>query len=616
MFIRQTPTRTKLNGENYMTFRLVTSQREGGKVKQHTILNLGNNFDLPKEDWSLLTDRIESLLSKQCALDFDSVTPEIEALAQRYVSQIILNMSKQQSQSGDGPLLTVEDYQEVEINSLDLIRPRSVGVEHAGLSALTSLGLPEILSNVGLNSTQIACALGSIIGRMAEPGSELATLSWLKDTSALGELLDVDFESVNDMSLYRASDVLVRHQEKIEQQLFNRINDLFSLPTTVTLYDLTNTYFEGDLNGNKLAKRGHSKEKRTDCPLVTLGLVLDGSGFVRRSKIFDGNIFEGTTLQIMLKGLEAPDSAIVIMDRGIATEENVEWLKVNGYRYIVVSRERQRQFNVDKEKVGTKTTSNEIISIQRVISEDMSEVRLYCHSELREKKEAAMTKRSCERFESEIAKLAAGLSKPHGIKLITKVFERLGRIKNKYQGVSQHYTINFAYDESQQVVTSMFWEKTPVNNTQLTHPGVYCLRSNVFDMDDSALWHTYTMLTDLESVFRSLKSELGLRPVFHRNDKRVQGHLFITVLAYQAVQAIRYRLKAHGETSSWATLKSIFSVQRRVTASFKQREGRILHVRKSTSAEPKLKLLYEMLGIQSSPGGIRKMVYGPEKFKM
>ncbi|MGD0109343.1 MAG: transposase [Rhodopila sp.] len=149
--------------------------------------------------------------------------------------------------------------------------------------------------------------------------------------------------------LYRVSDLLVRHRDAIEAALFARIRDLFTLPTTVTLYDLTNTYFEGTAADDPKAARGRSKEKRTDCPLVTLGMVLDGSGFVRRSKkMFAGNVAEGSTLQDMLKGLDAPKGALFIMDAGIATEANLAWLKDRGYRYLAVSRERTRQFDPDQ----------------------------------------------------------------------------------------------------------------------------------------------------------------------------------------------------------------------------------------------------------------------------
>ncbi len=160
------------------------------------------------------------------------------------------------------------------------------------------------------------------------------------------------------------------------------------MPVTVTLYDLTNTYFEGTAAGNAKAARGHSKEKRSDCPLVTLGLVLDAGGFVRRSRMFAGNVAESSTLQGILKGLAAPPDALVIMDAAIATEANIVWLKEQKYRYLVVSRERSRQFDPDQ-AINTLTASNETIRLQRVMNGDSTEVRLYCHSSGRETKETA-----------------------------------------------------------------------------------------------------------------------------------------------------------------------------------------------------------------------------------
>jgi hypothetical protein len=174
----------------------------------------------------------------------------------------------------------------------------------------------------------------------------------------------------------------------------------------------------------------------------------------------------------------------------------------------------------------------------------------------------------------------------------------VGRLKQKSGGASQHFTVDLATDDSGKIVTGLTWQKTPVNGTMATHPGVYCLRTNELAWDEERLWRTYTMLTDLESVFRSLKSELGLRPVYHHKENRSDGHLFITVLAYQCVQFLRVKLKAAGITDSWATLRETLSVQRRVTATFRQRDGRTLNVRKATVAEP------ELMAVESRCGAV------------
>ena len=601
MYIRQTKTRNSTTGEAYCTFRLVASERIGSKVRQRTLLNLGRNFSLPKEQWPRLCARIDQILSGQGSFLPESAA--LEAQAQRYAARlVVLSVPAPSVQES-----AEADYHEVDIASLELVRPRSVGVEHAGLAALSRLEIPRILESAGLNGVQRAAAMGSIIGRMAAPGSELATWGWLKERSALGELLEVDFEAMPLMRLYRVSDLLVRHREAIEAALFTRIQSLFALPATVTLYDLTNTYFEGEMAGNAKARRGRSKEKRSDCPLVTLGLVLDGSGFVRRSRMFEGSVAEASTLEGMLQGLEAPPGALVIMDAGIATEANIAWLLKHHYRYLVVSRERTRQFDASQ-AVETTTASEQTIRIQRVLSEDGSEVRLYCHSQERQEKETAMSARFIQRFEAGLTKLAEGLQKPRGEKRRDKLLQRIGRLQEKSHGIGRHYRIELTPDESGAKALALTWERVPVDGTQLSHPGVYCLRTNELSWDEATLWRTYTMLTDLEAVFRSLKSELGLRPIYHHKEERAEGHLFITVLAYQAVQVLRQQLKAHGIHESWSTLRQTLSVQQRVTATFKQRDGRTLHVRKATVAEANLKKLYDALDLSAAPGGVQKLV--------
>jgi hypothetical protein len=623
MFIRKTATRSKSTNEAYFTHRLVTSERTGKQVRQITLLNLGRHFDLPQHDWPRLCTRIEGLLAGRAAI---LAEPDvIEAQAQRLAARLIAaQLEPTPSAAAPPPPASPAQpqasasrarqappdpvYAEVDIASLHLTRPRSVGVEAIGLAAMGWLGIDQTLADLGLNGVQRDAVAGLLIGRMAAPGSERATGRWLRERSALGELLGAAFETMPPIRLYRTSDLLVRHRDKLETALFSRIQDLFGLPVTVTLYDLTNTYFEGAAAQNPKAARGRSKEKRADCPLVSLGLVLDASGFVRRSKMFAGNVAESTTLQEMLKGLEAPPGALVIMDAGIATAANIAWLKAQGHRYLVVSRERTRQFDPDQ-AVQILTASNETIRLQRVLSEDASEVRLYCHSEGREAKETAITGRFVASFEAGLAKLDAGLSKPRGQKKLADIQQRIGRLKEKSRGIGQHYEITVTPDESGKIATAITWTKAPVEGSKLTHPGVCCLRSNETTWDAPTLWHTYTMLTDLEAVFRGLKSELGLRPVFHHKEDRTEGHLFITVLAYQLVQAIRRKLEATGESMSWDRLREILSVQQRITATFQQRDGHTLHVRKTTVAEPALRKIYDALDINAAPGGVQKLTF-------
>ena len=343
MFIRKTATRNKSTNESYSTHRLVASERTGKQVRQITLLNLGRHFDLPQADWPRLCARIDAILAGQVGRLAEADV--IETLAQRYAARLIAIRPAAPTAAMPpvaGDTAAAPSFAEADVASLQFTRPRSVGVEAVGMAAFDWLGIDRILFGLGFNGVQRAAAAASLIGRMAAPGSELATWRWLRTQSALGELLDADFEAMPLMRLYRVSDLLVRHREAIEAALSGRIETLFGLATTVTLYDLTNSHFEGTAAANPSAARGHSKQKRSDCPLVTLGLVLDGSGFVRRSKMFAGNVAEASTLQEMLKGLVAPSDALVIMDGGdrareggIATEANITWLKQQGYRYLV-----------------------------------------------------------------------------------------------------------------------------------------------------------------------------------------------------------------------------------------------------------------------------------------
>lgn len=735
MYIRKTKTSNSSTGEAYFTHRLVRGERIAGKVRQITVLNLGRNLAIKQDDWPLLCSRIEQILEpKQITLVVIECPVQIERAAQYYAGKLIASAPKlpeiDKSEQADKSVLaspdssinssivnevssvkqTSTDFQEVDVNSLELTQPRSVGVEHVGLHAIKQLGLIEELTKLGINGTMRAGILGNLIGRMGHPDSEIATWDWLQKHSALGELIDVDFAAMSHMTLYRASDTLMQHHKEIEDFVFGSVKSLFNFEETVTLYDLTNTYFEGDADGNPDANVGRSKEKRTDCPLVTLGMVLDGSGFVRRSRTFKGNVSEGTTLPEMLAGLDAPPGAMVIMDAGIAIEANISWLIEHGYRYLVVRRAGARQFD-ESRAIEIETASNAAIRLQKELSVDGKEVLLHCHSEGREAKEIAMSALFCQRYEAGLQKIVDGINKPRperchdklqerieqlkqkslgadqhfklniatdesgkmvtgftwekipaesaiasnsgeclaedgkvvlspakvrkaiakstklceryeaGLQKIAdainkaypenqhdKLLMRIGKLKQKSMGSAQHFKLNLTTDESGKIATGLTWVKAPVEGTMATHPGVYCLRSNELEWDEEKLWRTYTMLTDIESVFRSLKSELGLRPVYHSNKDRVDGHLFITVLAYQLVQVLRVQLKQAGIDDSWKKLRDTLSIQRRNTTSMRRSDGRSIHIRKSTSAEPDLMEIYKALNLNSAPGGTVKLI--------
>ena len=601
MYIRRTSIKSRKDGTQYFTYRLVESQRIGAKVKQITLLNLGRNFSLPREQWPELSSRIQDIIIGRQRLF--PMPDEIEKLAQRFAALVIQAQQRQEAEHDE------QLYKEVDIRSLEIIRPRSVGKEHVAVEALRSLKLDDKLRDLGFTGPHFAASVGTIIGRMCLPGSELATHNWLQNVTGLGELIDFDYGKTSLYSLYQVSDQLFKHKEAIEAHLYNQEKRLFGFQETITLYDLTNTYFEGSCQSNSLAAYGHSKEKRTDCPLVTLALVLDSSGFPKKSKVFEGNVSESTTLAEMIKGLESPaipemfeqKNATIVMDAGIASEENIEWLKEHRYPYIVVSRKHHREFNED-DAVLVKEDGDYKVKVQTALDPDTGEALLYCHSTRREKKEQAIGDLFIKRFEDTMQKLAEGLHKKGCVKKYDKVLERIGRIKQKNSKASKQYKITVQKDDKSGMATLITWEHVPKADTKDTFPGVYCLRTSHDDWDENKLWHTYTMLTELESVFRSLKTELGLRPVYHQKTDRVTGHLFITVLAYHLVHTIRYRLKSTDINSSWGDLRKQLEGQARVTVTMKQKDGSTVHVRKSTRPELRQQKIYTALGLSSHPG--------------
>jgi len=516
MYIRRTQTRNTTTGERYFTYRLVRSERVGGKVRQVTVLNLGRHFAVGQADWPALCARLQEILSGQEALLGGTGTVLLEREAQRLAAQLLARQGVVAPAEAGGAAAPVEVHS-VAVDSLTLSRPRTVGVEAVALWAMRQVDFVGLLARLRLSGPQRAAVLGVIVGRMAAPGSELATQRWLCERSALGELLDVDFEAMSLMQLYRAGDVLMRHRAALEEAVFTRLSD------------------------------------------------------------------------------------------GIATAENLTWLRAGGYCYLVVSRERHRHFDPDQ-ATDLQTAGGECVSVQRVVDAEGQEVRLYCHSELRARKEEGIAERFAQRFEAGLQALADGLSRPRTTKRIDKLWERIGRLKEKSHGAAQHYHIELVPDEGARQAQAIRWERRPIEGTLQTHPGVYCLRTNELSWDGEQLWRTYMMLTDLEAVFRSCKSELGLRPIFHHKEVRADGHLFITVLAYQLVQLIRRRLHEQGLNDSWASLRETLNGQVRVTATFRRPDGRALHVRKATQAEPGQRQIYQALGINSSPGGVSKLL--------
>jgi len=457
--------------------------------------------------------------------------------------------------------------------------------------------------------------LGVIAGRMIAPGSERATHHWLQSVTGIGELMGVDFSSVSLDSVYKASDVLLKNKQALEEHLRRTEGELFALEENIILYDLTNTFFEGTGKYNPKARYGSkSKEKRNDCPLVTLGLVLDMQGFPKKSRIFEGNISEPKTLEAMIKGLAGGDingdclfKPTIILDAGIATEDNIEWLKDKQYHYIVVSRKKKKAIPSDVSMVAVKEDDKKkTILVQAGLAEnrETDELELYCHSIDKEKKEESIKNMFQQRFEAELLKARNALDLRNGTKRYEKVIERIGRLKEKFKLVSHKYKVSIEKDSETDKAKNITWSLKRVEKTS----GVYCLRTNRKDLNEQQIWDIYTMLTDIEDAFRCMKSELGLRPIYHQKEARCDGHIFITVIAYHLLHTIRFKLRQRGVRFCWTTIRKQLSTQVRTTTTMKRKDNKVIYIRKSSKAEPSHQVIYDALNLIHKPGRIVKTI--------
>lgn len=602
MYIRRVAQINKKTRKEYYTHRLVESYRNtNGKVRQQVLLNLGTHFVTPPDKWKQLADRIEEIISGQQSL----LPPEkaIEAPAQSIAKRIVHRVAAGKAPSAK--LEPINNYHSVDTSSFTYQQIRQVGAEHVCAETLKQLGLKELLKELKFNRKQINTTIGTIVGRLVSPGSERATHKYLQNQSALDELLGCDFQQLKLDNLYCIADKILRNKEILEERLFAKEKTLFKLDEVITLYDLTNTYFEGKNLRNTKAAFGRSKEKRNDCPLVTLALVLDGSGFPKKSAIYEGNVSEAKTLSQMLSDLKGETKPTVVLDAGLSSAENLAWLKTNGYAYIVVSK-KQTLLIPEGETCVLKHKKDYLIKAKLIKNLQTAESELYCYSELKEKKEQGMREQACLRYEKGLEKIATSLQKPRTSKKYEKILERLGRLKEKHKYVGYTYDITITTDKAKKNVIAVKWQH--VENKQKA-PGVYCLRSNRNDLDKQELWDIYIMLTELEAAFRCLKSELGLRPVYHQVTNRVDSHIFISVLAYHVLHNIRYQLKQHGINDSWETIKRDLRTQCRITSTMNCENGKKLHIRKTSLPTPRQLEIYHAFGITASPGKTEKSIF-------
>jgi len=596
MFIRKALKIDSRSGKSYSAYHLVESVRTDKGPRQKTLLYMGSQIDLPEGELPLLAQRIEEIIQGQQTLV--PYSAEVERLAQLYASQVIRRLSEVDTNE-NSPASSTE-FVAIDVNTIEHSEPRTVGTEHLLLQMAEQLQLTEKLKELGLSPTEVAIALGSIIGRAVRPDSERSTYAWLCKNSALGELVDFDFRKSSLNALYQISDKLLRNKLALESHLETAEQRFHGFQSTIALYDLTNTYMEGQAKSNPKAAHGFSKENRTDCPLVTLGLVMNEHGFLHRTAILPGNASEPKTLQDMITSLDCHQSLvkpIIVLDAGISSESNLQWLRDNKYQYIVSARQDAPSIELEGELVPVGDLKN-LVKAALVKSSESEEKWLYCESEAKAAVATQMKLSFKTRYEEDLKKLAAALTKSKGRKKYAKVLERIGRLKEKHKRISGCYEVTVTPSEDGVNTSSVEWTISDEKmNEKLT--GSYFLRTNLLGMGPEGLWSLYNSLRGIEDAFRFMKSSLGLRPVFHQKERRVDGHLWITVLAYHLIHNCLFQLGNHGISRNWKTINEIMGGRIRVTTQAKTQEGETLYHRSSTKAEGEQIEIYKALGLSS-----------------
>jgi hypothetical protein len=488
MYIKKVRKRNRGSDKFYEYLHLVENVRTINGPRQRLILNLGS-LNISPDKYKALANSIEDMLTGQLSLF--SPEPEIEEHARRAVKLIV----EKRSNEIQAPQPEEPDYRNIDINSIEAAEPRSIGSEYVCHSMWKELEFEKVLSSAGVSSDMLPLIEALVVGRLVDPGSELHTWQWAENRSALYELSGSPIR-YSLSSLYRAGDTLFSCKDALEASLSKREKTLFSLPEKLCFFDLTNTYFEGKADKNSKAKRGRSKEKRSDCKLETLALVVDEHGFAKYSQLYPGNQYEGGTLSEIIESLtkarpELAKDRTVIIDAGIAHDDNIQYLKENSFHYIAVSRG-ESNFSPDDTtdmKVIRKDDKQELtIEVKR--HETEGEVYLLCRSTARQEKDRAIRTQFEKLFIERLEYYKSGLTKKGHTKKYTKVIEMIGRLRQKYPRASKVYEVEVIPEEQLSKkkkpinAKNITWKKRKEYEEQEKLDGCYVLRTDRSDLSD------------------------------------------------------------------------------------------------------------------------------------
>lgn len=619
MFIKKVTNRKA--GKTYITYRLVKSKRVDGVPKHITVLELGSLVNLATEKHKALAARIKQLISNQLDILSDSgIDDQVEEHAQYFFRKLVKKQLKSAPAESKKP--GIKEIAEVDLNSFETVDSKEIGGEWLCHQAFEELGLDGFISNhLGFNSNEVAISMLSLTGRMLYPASELRTSKWLNENSAAFELVSPNSGTVDRNRLTNATLLLYRNKDKIEDYISGKVDDIFGLEDKYFLYDLTNTHFEGSAIGCKKAKFGRNKQKRNDCRQITLGLLTDSSGLPKRSRYYVGNIGEVTTFSQVLDDLEKGaknKKPVIVMDSGIASEDNLKMALSRGFDYICVSRsghgdlleqvsqdELKTFINKSKEEVKTQFFDSEVFYEKDGKQHCQKERILYVETQAKRGKEVAIIGKKRQRFETGMEAIASSLEKPRADKTAKKINQRIGRLKEKCKGIGEEYDIEM--EENKGNIVKLSWKYNQDNRAE-RKAGKYFIRTSIEADQEELLWKLYRILGEIESSFKVLKSDLDMRPIFHQKGENIEAHLNLAVLAYFIVSFIRHRLKQKNIRHRWLEIVRIMSTQKCNINTIVDSKDRTIVLKTCTRAQQNAADIYSAMKYKPVPF-YRKKIY-------
>ncbi len=528
MFLRRFDRRK--NGKPHTYWALVESYRTVKGSRQRVVAYLGELTANERDGWTQFCSHLKG-----------------EAPARR-LERTLFDPPRRDEPGSDEPLL-------VKLSSIRLEQTRDFGDVWLAWGLWRLLGLDDLLEHLvepGRESVSWATVAAIlVIARFCEPSSELHIAdTWYRRT-ALEELLGVAPEQVHTDRLYKGLDQLMPHKEALEKHLRQRLGELFELKCELLLYDVTSTYFEGDAEGNALAKRGYSRDSRGDRPQVCLGLVVTEEGFPLGYEVFAGNTHDSTTVQTIIEAMERKHGSlgrVWVMDRGMVSEENLKFLRDRGGQYIVgTPKQMLRQFEQHLTEQDW-TVAQEGVEVKLVPAPDGAETFLLARSADRRTKELAMHEKFTARLEAGLQKMQAAAVAGR-LKEEAAAGERLGRLKQQNWRASHAFDVTIKklpQPRGKQHLEITWRTSAKFGDWSQLADGCYLLRSNLTGVDASTLWKRYIQLTEAEWAFRITKDELGLRPIWHHKEERVKAHILVCFLAYAMWKTLAGWMKNSG----------------------------------------------------------------------